>query len=437
MMNLSALRKSVIDSELVKRSGKVTQIYGLTLESNGPDAFLGELCVIQGQNGKTVNAEVVALKNGRVYLMPYSDLAGIYLGSDVRATGRPVTVRVGDGLLGRVINAFGEPLDAKPLNKICEEYPLHAAPMNPLRRARISQIMETGVKTIDALLTLGKGQRIGIFAGSGVGKSTLLGMTARHMHADVNVIALVGERGREVKEFIEKSLGADGLAKSVVVVATSDETALTRVHAALSATAIAEYFRDQGKDVMLLMDSVTRYAMALREIGLAVGEPPTARGYTPSVFSALPKLTERCGCVDSGGSITAIYTVLVEGDDLNDPIADGLRAILDGHFVLTRELANQGQFPALDILQSNSRLINDLVAKDERVSVVEFKRIMSLYNGSKDMIELGAYRHGTNPDLDHAMKIVPDMKRFMSQDINESASRSSAMQKIREIINER
>ena len=436
-MNLGALKKSVIERELVKRSGKVTQIYGLTLESSGPDAFLGELCIIQGQNGKTVNAEVVALKNGRVYLMPYSDLTGIYLGSDVRATGRPVTVRVGDGLLGRVINAFGDPLDGRPLNNVKGEYPLHAAPINPLRRARISKIMETGVKTIDALLTLGKGQRIGIFAGSGVGKSSLLGMTARYMHADVNVIALVGERGREVKEFIEKSLGPEGLAKSVVVVATSDETALTRVHAALSATAIAEYYRDQGKDVMLMMDSVTRYAMALREIGLAVGEPPTARGYTPSVFAALPKLTERCGNSDNGGSITAIYTVLVEGDDLNDPIADSLRAILDGHFVLSRDLANQGQYPALDILHSNSRLINDLISKEERVSVAEFKRIMNLYSGSKDMIELGAYRHGTNPDLDHAMRIIPDLKKFMSQDINESSSRKSAMDKIREILNER
>lgn len=435
-MKLNALRQVIADREFVKRSGKITHIFGLTLESNGPDAFLGELCVIHGQNGKTVNAEVVALKNGRVYLMPYSDLIGIYLGSDVRATGKPVTVRVGDGLLGRVINAFGEPLDNRPLVNVDRDYPLHSKPINPLARARINKIIETGVKTIDSFLTLGKGQRIGIFAGSGVGKSTLLGMTARHMQADINVIALVGERGREVKEFIEKSLGPDGLAKSVVVVATSDETALTRVHAALSATAIAEYYRDQGKDVMLLMDSVTRYAMALREIGLAVGEPPTARGYTPSVFAALPKLTERCGASESGGTITAIYTVLVEGDDLNDPIADSLRAILDGHFVLSRDLANQGQYPAIDILQSNSRLIHDLITDEDKQAITEFKRIMSVYHASRDMIELGAYRQGTNPDLDYAVKIMPDMKKFMRQEINDSESRKKSISAIREILNE-
>jgi flagellum-specific ATP synthase len=368
--------------------------------------------------------------------MPYRDLMGIYLGSDVTATGKPVNVPVGDGLLGRVINAFGVPLDDAPITRADKEYPLYSQPLNPLKRAPIRQVMETGIKSIDSLLTLGKGQRVGIFAGSGVGKSTLLGMIARHMQADVNVIALVGERGREVKEFIEKSLGEEGLKKSVVVVATSDETALTRTHAALSATAIAEYFRDQGKDVMLMMDSVTRYAMALREIGLAVGEPPTARGYTPSVFSALPRLTERCGAAESGGSITALYTVLVEGDDINDPVADSLRAILDGHFVLSRDMANQGLYPAIDVLQSNSRLMNDLVDKKDLDTAAEFINKYNLYEKSRDMIDLGAYRQGSNPELDKVISILPEMRKFIKQGIDDSIDRDQALGAIRRLLNE-
>ncbi|MCW8932939.1 MAG: FliI/YscN family ATPase [Gammaproteobacteria bacterium] len=435
-MRLISYKKALQNSELVKKSGKVTQIFGLTVESNGPDAFLGELCEIKYQRNQKVNAEVVAIKNGLVYLMPYSDLMGIYLGSEVNATGFPVTVSVGDGLLGRVINAFGAPLDELgALKNVNEKYPLYSKPLNPLKRARIEHVMESGVKSIDSLLTLGKGQRVGIFAGSGVGKSTLLGMIARHMKADVNVIALVGERGREVKEFIEKSLGDEGLKKSIVIVATSDETALTRTHAALSATAIAEYFRDQGKDVMLIMDSVTRYAMALREIGLAVGEPPTARGYTPSVFASLPKLIERCGSSDSGGSITALYTVLVEGDDHNDPISDSLRAILDGHFVLSRDIANQGQYPAVDILQSNSRLMNDLIDSEDMALANEFTRYVNIYEKSRNMIELGAYKSGSNPELDKVLKKLPDIKSFLSQNVEDSISRNEAMKSIKRIIN--
>lgn len=424
---LESYRQAIRDTELLRRSGKVTQIFGLTVESSGPDAFLGELCEISSDRSQVINAEVVALKNGQVYLMPYRDLMGIYLGSKVTATGKPVNVPVGEGLLGRVINAFGEPLDGRPIKDVNHEYPLYSKPLNPLKRARISQVLETGVKSIDTLLTLGKGQRVGIFAGSGVGKSTLLGMIARHMQADVNVIALVGERGREVKEFIEKSLGKEGLQKSVVVVATSDETALTRSHAALSATAIAEYFRDQGKDVMLMMDSVTRYAMALREIGLAIGEPPTARGYTPSVFSSLPRLLERCGASESGGSITALYTVLVEGDDINDPLSDSLRAILDGHFVLSRDIANQGIYPAIDILRSNSRLMNDIVPKGDLLKAREFVKKTDLYESSKDMINLGAYKKGSSPDLDEVVGLLPDMQDFLRQDMHDSVSRDAAM----------
>jgi flagellum-specific ATP synthase len=344
---------------------------------------------------------------------------------------------VGEGLLGRVINAFGAPLDGHKIDGLSSDYPLYSKPLNPLRRARIDQVLETGIKAIDSLLTVGKGQRIGIFAGSGVGKSTLLGMMARHVQADVNVIALVGERGREVKEFIEKGLGEEGLKKSVVVVATSDETALMRTHAALSATAIAEYFRDQGKDVMLMMDSVTRYAMAQREIGLAIGEPPTSRGYTPSVFSTLPRLVERCGASESGGSITALYTVLVEGDDVNDPVADNLRALLDGHFILSRDIANHGMYPAIDILQSNSRLMNDLVDKNEQKLADEFKRQTSLYEQSSDMINLGAYKKGSNPDLDKVIGILPEMRAFLKQDVDEKFTRLESMKKLKEMLSER
>jgi flagellum-specific ATP synthase len=434
-MRLESYRQAILDNELVRRSGKVSQIFGLTVESNGPDAFIGELCEIRTQRNKEINAEVVALKNGKVYLMPYTDLRGIYLGSDVDATGKSVSVPVGDGLLGRVIDAFGNPLDDEPLSNVNKEYPLYAEPINPLKRARIDQVMETGVKSIDTMLTIGKGQRVGIFSGSGVGKSTLLGMIARHMSADVNVIALVGERGREVKDFIEKSLGNEGLKKSVVVVATSDQTALTRTHAALSATAIAEYFRDQGKDVVLMMDSITRYAMAMREIGLAVGEPPTSRGYTPSVFAALPKLVERCGSHENGGSITALYTVLVEGDDINDPVADSLRALLDGHMVLTRDLANQAQFPAIDVLQSISRLMNDLVSEGDIKVVSEFISKINLYEKSKDMIDLGAYKHGTNPELDNVIRILPEIRNFMMQGIKTIIHRDEAIEMMKGILN--
>lgn len=435
-MRLHSYQRALQRFDLVKKSGKVTQVYGLTVESNGPDTFLGELCEITSPLRKKTNAEVVALKNGKVYLMPYSDLMGIYLGSDVNATGKPVTVPVGFGLLGRVINAFGYPLDdLGPLVDVDTEYPLYSLPQNPLKRRRINQIIETGVKSIDSLLTLGKGQRVGIFAGSGVGKSTLLGMISRHVIADINVIALVGERGREVKEFIEKCLGDEGLKKSIVIVSTSDETALSRSHAALSATAIAEYFRDQGADVMFLMDSVTRYAMALREIGLAVGEPPTSRGFTPSVFTALPRLLERCGATESGGSITALYTVLVEGDDFNDPIADSLRAILDGHLVLSRDIANQGQFPAIDILKSNSRLIGDLVDDETLRLTGEFIGNINLYEKSKDMIDLGAYKSGANPDLDKVLKLLPEIKLFFNQGVKDSVSRMDGIKQIRDILN--
>ena len=428
---LSAVRKS----EFIRRTGKVSQFFGLVVESIGPDVFLGELCEIYSRKpGQPIVAEVVGLKDSKVLLMPYGELRGISLGSEVIATGRSGQVPVGEALLGRVVDAFCQPLDAKPLPSLETSYPIYPEPLNPLARTRITEVLETGVRSIDSLLTLGRGQRVGIFSGSGVGKSTLLGMIARNMNADVNVIALVGERGREVRDFIEENLGHEGLKKSVIVVATSDQPALARSHAALTATAIAEYFRDQGQDVVLTMDSVTRFAMAQREIGLSIGEPPTSRGYTPSVFAALSKLLERGGTSGSGGSITAIYTVLVEGDDINDPISDSIRAILDGHIILSRDLASQGHYPAIDILNSTSRLLPDL-AKDAELQLVQ-KAItcLSTYMKSKDMVEIGAYRAGTNPNLDAAIKLMPEMDRFLRQGMHESTSRPQAMGKLQSVL---
>lgn len=428
---LSATR----NTEFVRRVGRITQFFGLVAESTGPDVFVGEVCEIYSRfQGASILAEVVGIKDGKVLLMPYGDLRGIGLGSEVIATGRPLQIPLGPELLGRVVDAFGAPLDGKPLPDLESFYHLKSEPLNPLSRARITETLETGVRCIDTLLTLGRGQRMGIFSGSGVGKSTLLGMIARNMRADINVIALIGERGREVGDFIDKNLGPEGLARSVVVVATSDQPALVRSRAAYAATAIAEYFRDQGKHVMLTMDSITRFAMAQREIGLAIGEPPTSRGFTPSVFALLPKLLERCGTAESGGSITALYTVLVEGDDLNDPIADTLRSILDGHIVLTRELANHGHYPAIDVLQSISRLLVDLVPKADRELAHKVIRILSTYDKSKQMVEIGAYRAGTNPDLDRAIVLMPQLDSFLKQSMDHVVDRSQAIRILQDIL---
>jgi len=408
----------------------------MVVESNGPDVFLGEQCYIYSRyQGDPVPAEVVGIKDGKVLLMPFGELKGIRLGSEVIASGRSIQVPVGDSLLGRVIDAFGNPLDSKPTPSLVEHYPLYVENVNPLNRPRIGEVLETGVKAIDTLLTLGRGQRVGIFAGSGVGKSTLLGMIARNMNADVNVIALIGERGREVLEFIEDSLGQQGLQRSVVVVATSDQPALVRTHAALAATTIAEYFRDQGLNVLLTMDSITRFAMAQREIGLAIGEPPTARGYTPSVFAALPKLLERGGTSNTGGSITALYTVLVEGDDdINDPVADNIRAILDGHISLTRELANHRHYPAIDILHSNSRLLQQLLDENEMRILEKTIRMLSVYEKSRDLIEVGAYKKGINPELDDAINKVPDIEKFLKQGLKESVVKDIAFEELNRIL---
>lgn len=431
---LSAIRSA----DFVRRTGSVTQFFGLVVESSGPDVFVGELCEIYSRTqGSPIPAEVIGLKDGRVLLMPYEELRGISLGSEVIATGKAVYVPVGDELLGRVVDAFGVPLDSQGVLHAERHYPIYPEPINPLMRMRINEVLETGVRAIDSLLTLGRGQRIGIFAGSGVGKSTLLGMIARNMNADVNVIALVGERGREVRDFIEDILGPEGLKRSVVVVATSDQPALVRRRAALTATAIAEYFRDQGRDVVLTMDSVTRFAMAQREIGLSIGEPPTSRGYTPSVFAMLPRLMERGGTSNSGGSITAFYTVLVEGDDMSEPIADSVRAILDGHIVLARNVANRGHYPAIDILSSVSRLMTDLVNENELVIVKRAIRALSIYQSSKDLIDVGAYRAGANPELDIAIRIMPGLETFLAQQPRDTVSRAEAIRQLAAVLDKR
>jgi flagellum-specific ATP synthase len=434
-VSLTRYASAVRGADLIRRSGRITQFFGLVAESAGPDACLGEVCEIYARSQRQpIAAEVVGLRDGKVLLMPFGDLRGIAAGSEVIATGRPLAVPIGEGLLGRVVDAFGRPLDGKPLHGPSSASYLRLEPHNPLSRVRIRSVMETGVRCIDCLLTLGKGQRVGIFSGSGVGKSTLLGMIARNVRSDVNVIALIGERGREVLEFIERSLGADGLRRSVVVVATSDQPALTRCRAAYTASAIAEHFRDRGRDVLLIMDSITRFAMAQREFGLAVGEPPTSRGYTPSVFAALPRLLERAGTAEGKGATTALYTVLVEGDDINDPVADSMRAILDGHIVLSRELANHGHFPAIDLLNSSSRLLVDIVAPDERELVLKATAALSVAAKSRDLVDVGAYRAGSNPELDAALRILPDLNRLMCQAMHEAHARKDGMALLKSIL---
>ncbi|MDQ0299132.1 flagellum-specific ATP synthase [Salibacterium salarium] len=405
-----------------KQYGKVTRVVGLTIESKGPRTSVGELCYIYPeQKINPVLAEVVGFKDKYVQLMPLKQTIEISPGSLVEATRKPLQIKAGNGIIGKVIDGTGQPLDGSTLPEGLIPVPTEAEPPNPLLRPRINERLALGIKAIDGLLTVGKGQRIGIFAGSGVGKSTILSMLTRHSEADVNVIALIGERGREVKDFIERDLGEEGMKKSVVVVATSDQPALMRIKGAMTATAVAEYFRDQGKQVNLMMDSVTRFAMAQREIGLAVGEPPTTKGYTPSVFAMLPRLLERSG-TSQKGSITAFYTVLVDGDDLNEPIADAVRGILDGHFVLDRKLADKGHYPAINVLQSISRVMEDLVDNDHRQAADSLRRYLSTYTESEDLINIGAYKKGSSKDIDKAIKMYPMINKFLQQGTDEEHS---------------
>jgi flagellum-specific ATP synthase len=408
--------------DTVEHSGKVMKVVGLTVESNGPAVNIGNICRIYPSVGDDyVEAEVVGFRDQRVLLMPFGDMTGIGFGSRVVSTGQSLRVAVSDKLIGRVLNALGKPMDDGP--RIEEEiyYPVDNMPPNPLTRTRIVNEFPLGIRAIDGLLTVGQGQRLGIFAGSGVGKSTLLGMIARNAVADVNVIVLVGERGREVKDFIEKDLGVLGLQKSVLIIATSDQPALLRLKAALVGTSIAEYFRDKGQKVLLLMDSVTRFAMAQREIGMAVGEPPISRGFPPSVYAILPKLLERSGTSDKG-SITGLYTVLVEGDDLNEPISDTVRGILDGHIVLTRALATSNHYPAIDVLESISRVMKDIVPPQQYDKAGYVKNIMAVYRKAKDLIDIGAYKNGASAEIDEAIKLNPAINGFLRQNVDEAAT---------------
>lgn len=418
-----------------KRFGRVKRVVGLMIESQGPESSIGDVCFIYvGHNQKRkILAEVVGFKEENIILMPYTSVNDISPGSLVEGSSKPLEIKVGSGLIGNVIDSLGNPLDGSSLPKGLSSVFTEQNPPNPLTRPPISEPIQVGVKMIDSLLTVGNGQRVGIFAGSGVGKSTLLGMVARNTKADLNVIALIGERGREVREFIERDLGAEGLSRSIVVVATSDQPALMRIKGAFTATAIAEYFRDRGLNVMLMMDSVTRVAMAQREVGLAIGEPPTTKGYTPSVFSILPKLLERTG-TNMNGSITAFYTVLVDGDDMNEPIADAVRGILDGHFVLDRNLANKGQYPALNVLKSVSRVMNQIVTEEHRKSAEKLRDLLSTYMNSEDLINIGAYKRGSSKQIDEAIRLYPEIINFMKQETSESVSLQDSMNELFQLI---
>ncbi|MED4599576.1 flagellar protein export ATPase FliI [Paenibacillus validus] len=414
----------------IRVNGKVTQVIGLTVESEGPDASVGDVCYIYPfKSNQPLKAEVVGFKNNKVILMPLGELNSIGPGCDVVGTGKPLTVQVGHELLGKVLDGLGQPLDGTFLPARMTHYSTNNVPSNPLKRPRVQEPISVGVRCIDGLLTIGKGQRVGIFAGSGVGKSTLMGMIARNTSADVNVIALIGERGREVLDFIERDLGPEGLARSVVIVATSDQPALIRIKGALIATSIAEYFRDRGLNVMMMMDSVTRFAMAQREVGLAVGEPPATRGYTPSVFATLPKLLERSG-TGPKGSITAFYTVLVDGDDMNEPIADAVRGILDGHIVLNRGIANRGHYPAIDVLASVSRVMKEIVPQEQQLAAENLKRLLAVYKDSEDLINIGAYQRGSNPEIDLSMDSIQSIWDYTKQRVHDKLTYAEATEQL-------
>lgn len=418
-----------------KKYGRVVRVVGLMIESEGPVSSVGDVCYIwlndsqYRKEKRYILAEVVGFKEERVILMPYTDIQEISSGCLVEGLGKPLEVKVGANLLGTVVDPLGRPIDGSPLPKGLKTVRTEQDPPNPLSRPPIEDVLSVGVKAIDGMLTVGSGQRIGIFAGSGVGKSTLLGMIARNTDADINVIALIGERGREVREFIERDLGPEGLKRTIVVAATSDEPALMRIKGAFTATAIAEYFRDKGKNVMLMMDSVTRVAMAQREIGLAVGEPPATRGYTPSVFAILPRLLERTG-TNAQGTITAFYTVLVDGDDMNEPIADAVRGILDGHIVLDRDLANKGQYPAINVLKSVSRLMNHIASPEHVAAANKIRQLYYKYAENEDLINIGAYKRGTSQEVDQAIEYEPLITNFLKQGFNEDISAEETVQEL-------
>jgi flagellum-specific ATP synthase len=429
-VRVAELIEQIDHLDTFKHFGRVKRVVGIMIESQGPESSIGDVCFIHvGQKQRKIQAEVVGFKDENIILMPYTTVSDISPGSLVEATLKPLEVKVGPGLIGKTLDSLGNPLDHSDLPKGLASVPTEMEPPNPMERPPISEVIEVGVRTIDSLLTVGKGQRVGIFAGSGVGKSTLLGMIARNTKADLNVIALIGERGREVREFIDKDLGPEGLSRSIVVVATSDQPPLMRIKGALTATAIAEYFRNKGLNVMMMMDSVTRVAMAQREVGLAIGEPPTTKGYTPSVFAMLPKLLERTG-TNQFGTITSFYTVLVDGDDMNEPIADAVRGILDGHFVLDRSLANKGQYPALNVLKSISRLMNSIVSEEHRKTAENLRDMLSTYISSEDLINIGAYKKGSSKKIDEAIRLYPEIISFLKQDIDEKVSITESINRL-------
>ena len=418
---------ALLERSHVRHLGKVTKVVGLTIESIGPEAKLNDLCIIKSNSSAgAVKAEVVGFRDDRVLLMPYDNVEGVGLGSWVENTGAPLQVSVSDDLLGKTLDGVGEPMNAPQLSENSHKYSVEASPPDPLTRKLIDEVLPLGVKAVDGLITVGKGQRIGIFAGSGVGKSTLMGMFARNTKADVNVIALIGERGREVREFIERDLGEEGMRRSVVVVATSDKPALIRNKAANTATAIAEYFRDKGKDVLLMMDSLTRFSMAQREIGLASGEPPVSRGYPPSVYAEMPKLLERAGNSDRG-SITGLYSVLVDGDDFNEPITDTARGILDGHIVLSRAMAQKNHYPAIDILGSISRVMSSIAGKEHKDVAGELKHVLATYREAEDLINIGAYKAGSNHEIDFAIEKIESVNDFLKQSTEEKFTYEEAV----------
>lgn len=428
------LLKLIQQSETADRIGKIENVVGMSMEASGGRAGIGDIVMIYNEaENRQVPAEVVGFRNGKIQLMTYENTGGIVAGSFVRSTGRRLKVPVGDFLKGRIINALGHPIDGGEEFPASRFYTVDSASINPLTRPPIRERLEFGVKAVDGLNTIGKGQRMGIFAGSGVGKSTLMGMIARNVKTDINVIALVGERGREVLEFVKKDLGEEGMRRSVLVVATSDQPAMLRMKCPLVATTIAEYFRDQGANVLLMMDSLTRYAMAQREIGLAIGEPPIARGYTPSIYAEFPRLLERSGNFEKG-SITGIYTVLVEGDDTNEPVADTVRGILDGHIVLSRQLANENHFPAIDIGASISRLMNDIVGKEHHQLASRFRNMLGLYQKNADLISIGAYKKGANRALDEVVERIDAMNQFLKQEIYENVSYEDTIKRMKAIV---
>lgn len=434
-MKASDLIQQVDAIDSFKRYGRVKQVVGLMIESQGPESSIGDVCFIHvgTKKRRKIQAEVVGFKDESVILMPYTSVNDIAPGSLVETTMKPLEIKTGPGLIGKVVDSLGIPLDQSALPKGLAAVPTEQDPPNPMSRPPISEPIEVGVRMIDSLLTVGNGQRVGIFAGSGVGKSTLLGMIARNTTADLNVIGLIGERGREVREFIERDLGPEGLKRSIVVVATSDQPALMRIKGAYTATAIAEYFRDKGLNVMLMMDSVTRVAMAQREVGLAVGEPPTTKGYTPSVFAILSRLLERTG-TNEHGSITGFYTVLVDGDDMNEPIADTVRGILDGHFVLDRNLANKGQYPAVNVLKSISRIMNNIAGEEHIKAAERLRELLSTYINSEDLINIGAYKKGSSLEIDEAIMRYPQIMSFLKQGTSEKVSIEQSIHELMQLV---